>query len=112
MPVPPDSTGNAGAALRAAMYAERPLQLVGTINAYTQPGQAELVRHLLGKGIPLIIIALRLPYDLAAFPEAPTYLCTYSIQEPSMQAAARALFGQAGMNGLLPVTIPAATNNL
>ncbi len=34
MPVPPDSTGSAGAALRAAMDAERPLQLVGTTNAY------------------------------------------------------------------------------
>jgi beta-N-acetylhexosaminidase len=85
------------------------LVVIGTINAITQAGQAELVRRVLRKGIPLIIIAMRLPYDLMAFPEAPTYVCTYSILEPSMQAVARALFGQAGMTGQLPVTIPAST---
>ncbi len=82
------------------------LVVMGTFNAYTQAGQAELVRHLLQNQIPLIIIALRLPYDLAAFPEAPAYLCTYSIQEPSMQAIARVLFGQTPPAGQLPVTIP------
>jgi beta-N-acetylhexosaminidase len=84
------------------------LVVIGTINAFTQAGQAELVRRVLRKGMPLIVIAMRLPYDLMAFPEAPTYVCTYSILEPSMQAVARALFGQAGMTGQLPVTIPTA----
>jgi beta-N-acetylhexosaminidase len=84
------------------------LVVIGTINAFTQAGQAELVRRLLRREIPLIIIAMRLPYDLVVFPDAPTYLCTYSILEPSMQAVARALFGQAEMTGQLPVTIPAA----
>jgi beta-N-acetylhexosaminidase len=55
---------------------------------------------------PTIVVALRLPYDLAAFPEAPTYLCTYSILEPSMRALASALFGHAAITGRLPVTIP------
>jgi beta-N-acetylhexosaminidase len=84
------------------------LVVIGTINAFTQAGQAELVRRLLRREIPLIIIAMRLPYDLVVFPDAPTYLCTYSILEPSIQAVARALFGQAEMTGQLPVTIPAA----
>ena len=56
--------------------------------------------------IPTIIAAMRLPYDLIAFPEAPTYLCTYSIQEPSMQALAKALFGFSSFTGRLPVSIP------
>ncbi|MBN2678351.1 MAG: hypothetical protein JXR32_09870, partial [Anaerolineaceae bacterium] len=85
------------------------LVIIGTINAFTQAGQAELVRQVLRRGIPLIVIAMRLPYDLMVFPDVSTYLCTYSILEPSMQAVARALFGQAAMPGQLPVTIPAPT---
>jgi beta-N-acetylhexosaminidase len=49
---------------------------------------------------------MRLPYDLMAFPSAPTYLCTYSVLEPSMQALAAVLFGQLQPQGRLPVSIP------
>jgi beta-N-acetylhexosaminidase len=48
---------------------------------------------------------MRLPYDLTAFPEAPVYICTYSILEPSMQALAKALFGKIKFQGRLPVSI-------
>lgn len=82
------------------------LVVIGTINASTQPGQAALVRAVLQTGIPTVVIALRMPYDLLAFPEASTYLCCYSILEPSMRALARALVGQAGCPGRLPVSIP------
>jgi beta-N-acetylhexosaminidase len=47
-----------------------------------------------------------MPYDLTAFPEAPAYLCTYTLLEPSMQALAAMLFGQARPLGRLPVSIP------
>ena len=80
--------------------------VVGTINAFNQAGQAALVRKIVQKNIPVIVAALRLPYDLAAFPETPTYLCTYGILEPSMRALAKALFGYGEMNGRLPVSIP------
>ena len=82
------------------------LVVAGTINAYAQPEQAELVRGLLQAGPPVVVIALRLPYDLAAFPEAPVYLCTYSLLEPSMRAAARVLFGLIEPTGRLPVSLP------
>jgi beta-N-acetylhexosaminidase len=82
------------------------LVVAGTINAYTQSSQQILVREILKTGIPTIVVALRLPYDLAAFPEAPTYLCTYSILEPSMRAVAKGIFGQGEIKGHLPVTIP------
>ncbi len=80
--------------------------VVGTLNAYTQTGQQTLVRETLKTGIPTIVVALRLPYDLAAFPEAPTYLCTYSILEPSMRALAKEVFGHGEIKGRLPVAIP------
>ncbi len=82
------------------------LIVVGTINAFNQPGQATLVREVLKTGIPSVIVALRLPYDLAAFSEAPTYACTYSILDPSMKALTSAMFGKSGFSGHLPVAIP------
>lgn len=82
------------------------LIVLGTINAYSEESQAEFVRRLLATGKEVIVIAMRLPYDLANFPLAPTYICTYSILEPSMRAVAKALFGGLKMTGRLPVGIP------
>lgn len=80
--------------------------VVGTINAYAEKNQAKFVRNLLNIGKPVIAIAMRLPYDLASFPQASTFVCTYSILEPSMRAVAKALFGHSEMTGRLPVSIP------
>ncbi|MBN1453937.1 MAG: glycoside hydrolase family 3 protein, partial [Anaerolineales bacterium] len=80
--------------------------ILGTLNAYASPGQAEFVRQALKLGIPSVVVALRLPYDLIAFPEEGTYICTYSILEPSMRALAKALFGEIKLEGKLPVSIP------
>jgi beta-N-acetylhexosaminidase len=55
---------------------------------------------------PQLAGALRLPYDLATFPQAPTFVAAYSLLEPSMYALAAALFGRAGFPGRLPVSIP------
>jgi beta-N-acetylhexosaminidase len=77
-----------------------------TLNSYASPSQAEFVRQALKLGIPSAVVALRLPYDLTAFPEVGTYLCTYSILEPSMRALAKALFGEIKFEGQLPVSVP------
>jgi len=82
------------------------LIIAGTINACSESTQAEFVNKLLQTGKPVVIIAMRLPYDLAAFPGASTYVCTYSILEPSMRAVAKAIFGFGEMPGHLPVSIP------
>lgn len=80
--------------------------LLGTLNAYAQPEQAELARAVLRTGLPVIVVAMRLPYDLAVFPKAGVFLCTYSLQSPSMQTLAQALFGKLPFQGRLPVSIP------
>jgi beta-N-acetylhexosaminidase len=80
--------------------------ILGTINAFAQPNQAAMVRAVLETGVPTIVVALRLPYDLQAFPGAPTYVCTYSILEPAMDALAKGLWGEIPMSGQLPVSIP------
>lgn len=83
------------------------LVLFGTINAVAGTRQAELAQILLQTGVPVIMVAMRLPYDLTGYPDASTYLCTYSIQEPSMKALSGILFGQLKPQGRLPVSIPA-----
>jgi beta-N-acetylhexosaminidase len=83
------------------------LLIAGTTDALGRAEQAALIRALLATGVPLVAVGLRLPYDLAAYPMAPTFLCTYGILEPSMEALAAALWGDAAITGRLPVSIPA-----
>jgi len=80
--------------------------ILGTINATAHPAQAELVKKLIKQGTRVVTVALRMPYDLAAYPEASTYICTYSILPPAMEALAEALFGRIAFTGQLPVSIP------
>jgi beta-N-acetylhexosaminidase len=98
-------------ALRAKL-AKYDLLILGTINATSHPSQAALVKTMLTDGSKVIAVALRMPYDLAAYPAAPTYVCTYSILPPSMEALADALFGQIPFSGTLPVRIPAKLRSL
>ncbi len=81
------------------------LAIVGTINAFVEPRQVTLVKALLSTKTPAVVAALRLPYDLRAFPEVPTYVCTYSLQESAMEALAEALFGEIRFQGHLPVSL-------
>jgi beta-N-acetylhexosaminidase len=85
--------------------------VLGTINATAHPGQAELVKRLIKQGTRLITVALRMPYDLAAYPKAATYICTYSILPPAMEALAEAIIGRISFAGILPVTIPGKSAN-
>ncbi|HYO50665.1 MAG TPA: glycoside hydrolase family 3 protein [Chloroflexia bacterium] len=84
------------------------LVIAGTINAFQHEGQAALVNALLGGGSKVIAVALRLPYDLSAYPGVPAYICTYNLQPPSMQALADALWGRIPFVGRSPVTVAGA----
>jgi beta-N-acetylhexosaminidase len=79
---------------------------IGTIAANTEPAQAELVHAVLETGVPTITIALRMPFDLVAYPEARTHICAYGILPPTMDALANALFGRTTFGGRLPAAIP------
>ncbi len=93
------------AALRA-QASQFDLLIVGTLNAYTQSEQAALVTELQKTDIPLVAVAMRAPYDLQVYPTVSTYLCTYSILEPSMVALAQVLWGDIPAGGCLPTSIP------
>ncbi len=80
--------------------------IIGTINAGEDPAQVQLVNVLLDRGKQPIVAALRVPYDLTHFLRVETYLCTYSIRQPSIDALARTLFGELVPSGTLPCAIP------
>lgn len=98
-------------AIRETLAAAQDAQhvIVGTLNASDDPAQAALVRALIERGQRPIVVALRTPYDLAAFPDVDAYLCTYSIRRVSIEAVAAALFGDFVPTGTLPCTIPTAS---
>lgn len=80
--------------------------IVGTLVADSDPRQAALVRALHVQGKAPIVVALRTPYDMIAFPEIETYLCAYSIRDVTTEAVARVLFGEIAAQGVLPCPIP------
>lgn len=69
--------------------------------------QARMVRSLAALGRKLVVVAVRGPYDLRAFAEVQTYMCTYGYRGGSLEAAAALIFGAIEPRGVLPVSIPA-----
>ncbi len=80
--------------------------VVGTIAADRDPAQVELVRRLHRCDVDVVTVALSTPYDLAAYPEVDTHLCTYSLVAPALDALADVIAGTAPAKGRLPVPIP------
>jgi beta-N-acetylhexosaminidase len=100
-PIPTDAN-IASLCEQASRYA---LLVIGTVFAPAHPEQVALVRALLNSGRPAIVVALRTPHDLVAFPEARTYLCTYGARPPSLEALSDALWGMKSIGGRLPVAV-------
>jgi beta-N-acetylhexosaminidase len=71
-----------------------------------QARQQALVRALVATGRPVVVVAVRDPYDLAHLPGVSTYLATYSYAPVAMESLARVLLGVTAPRGKLPVAIP------
>ncbi len=84
---------------------QQDILVVATVNAHLDQMQGELLRLLTASSRRVIVIAVRNPYDLAAFPELRTYLATYEYTLPALEAAVRVLFGERQGRGKLPVSI-------
>jgi beta-N-acetylhexosaminidase len=106
LPSQPDESDIA-ATLQIAHHAD--VVIVGTIGAEKDVHQAELVLQLIRDGKRPIVVSLRTPYDILAFPTVETYLCAYGIRKPNTEAAARVLFGEIKATGTLPCVIPGIT---
>jgi beta-N-acetylhexosaminidase len=85
------------------------LLVLGTVSASLDPAQGPHAGALLELGIPAVTVALRTPFDLAAYPPSATHVCAYGILEPTCEAVAAALFGEIPFLGHLPAPIPAST---
>jgi beta-N-acetylhexosaminidase len=94
------------AAINAAVAAAKQSDdvVVTTDNAWGDTGQQSLVQQLVATGTPVVVAALGGPYDLAYFPDVPTYVAAYGYQPATLDALVADLFG-AKPKGHLPVTI-------
>ncbi|ADB35084.1 glycoside hydrolase family 3 domain protein [Kribbella flavida DSM 17836] len=107
----PSDTAIAGAVAAARA---NDLTVVLTMKAWDtavtdkQGKQQKLVKDLLATGKPVIVVAVRDPYDIAYFTAAPTYLATYSYADVSMESLAKVLYGELKPAGKLPVDVPVA----
>ncbi|GAA3401868.1 beta-N-acetylhexosaminidase [Paenibacillus hodogayensis] len=79
--------------------------VIGTYNASLRPEQAAFVRAILDTGARPVVVALRNPYDIAAFPDVPAYIAVYESRPLALQSAAKALAGSIRPHGRLPVSI-------
>lgn len=70
------------------------------------PQMAMIKQVIAETDAPVITLAVRNPYDIAAFPEVDAYLAQYGFQSASFRAAAAVIFGHLQPAGKLPVTIP------
>jgi beta-N-acetylhexosaminidase len=101
----PSEAAIAGARAAAA---RNDLVIVVTNRGWSSPAQQRLVAELVASGKPVIVTAVRDPYDIAHLPTADTYVATYSYAGVSLGALAKTLFGEVTPRGRLPVDIPAA----
>ena len=65
-----------------------------------------VIPRLLELGKPVVAVSFGSPYLLRDFPALSTYVCAWGTQDVMQKAAAKALFGETGFEGRLPVSIP------
>lgn len=68
--------------------------------------QRELVAGLLATGVPVVLVAIRNPYDPARLPACAAELATYTWTDVELRAAARVVTGTVRPVGRLPVPVP------
>lgn len=101
----PSSPTEQDVAGMVGQLADYDMVVLGTISASLNDSQTGLAKAVLARHEQVITVALRTPYDLLAYSEATTHLCTYSINPPAMKALAAVLAGQAEARGRLPVKL-------
>ncbi|WP_010677290.1 beta-N-acetylhexosaminidase [Bacillus timonensis] len=86
--------------------------IVGTLTVKKGDSQTKLVEALGHTGVPIVVIAMRSPYDVAFLPEVQAYICTYEFPYPALKMVANAIYGLEQVTGELPVTIPQVRERL
>ncbi|GAB46914.1 glycoside hydrolase family 3 protein [Mobilicoccus pelagius] len=86
--------------------------LVTTYNVAADSPQMRLVEALRATGRPIVVAAVRNPYDIAHLPQVDAYLATYSWVPVALESLVRTLVGENDPRGRLPVDIPAADGSV
>ncbi|AIF44421.1 beta-N-acetylhexosaminidase [Virgibacillus sp. SK37] len=79
--------------------------IIGTNGLTTESKLVSLVQYIQEIGIPIIVIAMKSPYDIALLPKVSASICTYEPTTTAIQIAVGALFGKEQANGALPVSL-------
>lgn len=79
--------------------------IVGTLTAKSDNPEVEIIKKLVESSKKVIVIAMKNPYGLANYPEAPAYIATFEFSYPALKMAVGAIFGLENVHGKLPVTI-------
>lgn len=79
--------------------------LLATYNAITNPGQVELFNTLKAAGKKVIVVSLRVPYDILKMPNADAYIAAYEYTGRSVNNVIKAILGEIPFEGKLPVTL-------
>jgi len=69
--------------------------------------QAKWLKEVLRKDKPIVTVGFGTPYLLRFFPDASTYLATYSTSSESQRTVVRSIFGEVPITGKLPISLPA-----
>jgi beta-N-acetylhexosaminidase len=102
------SPGLASIHVAAAAASASDLVVVSSMRASQNAAQRNLIAALRATGTPVIVIAVREPYDIAYMTGVETYLATYSYKPVALESVTRVLFGEIAPQGRLPVWIPSA----
>ncbi len=81
------------------------LVVICTYDALHDSRQIKFVKEMQLKQVPIIVISIRNPYDLKAFPEIPTYLTTYDFSPANLQVASEIIAGKVKPLGNLPIIL-------
>lgn len=76
-----------------------------TYNGHIQPGQLELAQALAKLNIPMVVVALRNPYDLADIPKHVTTIAAFENSDRAFLAVKKVLTGKRKATGVLPVAL-------
>ncbi|MFC4405519.1 beta-N-acetylhexosaminidase [Haloarchaeobius iranensis] len=80
--------------------------VVATHRARADEAQRAAVAALADAPVDLVVVSLRDPYDVAALPDAGTYLTGYGYDPATVDALAAVVVGAATATGELPMSLP------
>ena len=78
--------------------------LFASYNAIQYPGQVRLFEALKAAGKQVVLVSLRVPYDILKMPNADAYIAAYEYTNRSVKNTIQALAGELDFKGVLPVS--------